>query len=438
MAYLVGVLVFVVGIALSIALHEIGHLAPAKRFGVKCTQYMIGFGPTLWSTRRGETEYGVKAIPLGGYVRMVGMFPPQPGKRARADTTGRFGLLIEQARHDSAQEIGDELPERLFYTKPVWQKLVVMLGGPTMNLVIAVVLLTVWLCGIGLTAQTTTLKSVSQCILPVSAPADATCGADSRPAPAAQAGLKPGDTITSINGVRTTSWSQMQKAIRSGAGQPLTLGIERAGQALTIRATPQLDARNQLDADGNPVLDADGNPVLTKVGFLGVTPASTYQRQSVTDVPGVVWDGLTATAGVVLQIPSKMVGVVQSIGGGERDPNGPISVVGVGRLAGEVTSSSDTTTTDMVVQLLSLLVSLNMALFVFNLIPLLPLDGGHVAGALWEGVRRRWAQARGAADPGPVDVARALPLAYGVACVLLGFSAVLIFADVVNPVRLGG
>ena len=94
MAYLLGVLVIVMGVALSIALHEIGHLVPAKRFGVKCTQYMIGFGPTLWSMRRGETEYGVKAIPLGGYVRMLGMFPPKPVRPARADSTGRWGLMI--------------------------------------------------------------------------------------------------------------------------------------------------------------------------------------------------------------------------------------------------------------------------------------------------------------------------------------------------------
>ena len=99
MAYLLGVLVIGLGVALSIALHEIGHLVPAKRFGVKCTQYMVGFGPTIWSRRKGETEYGLKAVPLGGYVRMIGMFPPAPGRPARADTTGRWSLMIEQARN---------------------------------------------------------------------------------------------------------------------------------------------------------------------------------------------------------------------------------------------------------------------------------------------------------------------------------------------------
>src|SRR3954467_13311345 len=147
MAYLLGVLVIALGVALSIALHEIGHLVPAKRFGVKCTQYMVGFGPTIWSVRRGETEYGIKAIPLGGSIRMVGMFPPIPGRPVRADTTGRWSLLAEQARSEAKREIGDAPRERLFYPKPVWQRLIIMLGGPTMNLVIAVVLLTVIMVG---------------------------------------------------------------------------------------------------------------------------------------------------------------------------------------------------------------------------------------------------------------------------------------------------
>ena len=444
MAYLAGVLFIVVGVALSIALHEIGHLAPAKRFGIKCTQYMVGFGPTLWSTRRGETEYGVKAIPLGGYVRMVGMFPPAPGKRVRADSTGRLGTLIEQARHDSRLEIGDERPERLFYTKPVWQRLVVMLGGPTMNLLIGVVLLTVLLVGIGAAQQTTTLQSVSRCILPVSAAADATCTASTPAAPAAAAGLLPGDTIVTIDGRAVTGWEAVQKAIRDNPGTELTLGIERAGRLIDVKATPALAARQAMDADGNPVTDGSGKDVLQDVGFLGVTTSSEYVRQPVTAVPGVLGHSLAATAGVILRIPQKMVGIAQAaFGGGDRDPNGPISVVGVTRLAGDVASAEGTeaapiTFKDRFAQELSLVMSLNFALFVFNLIPLLPLDGGHVAGALWEGVRRRFATLRGNPDPGPVDVARGLPIAYGVASALLAMSVLLIYADLVNPIKLGG
>jgi membrane-associated protease RseP (regulator of RpoE activity) len=160
-------------------------------------------------------------------------------------------------------------------------------------------------------------------------------------------------------------------------------------------------------------------------------------------VPGVVGEGVVKTAGVVLRIPEKMVGVAQAaFGGGERDVNGPVSVVGVTRFAGEVgatqgTAARPVTLGDKLAFWLGLLASLNLALFVFNLVPLLPLDGGHVAGALWEGLRRRLARLRNRPDPGPVDVARALPLAYGVATVLLGMSVLLIYADLVNPVRLG-
>ena len=444
MAFLAGVLFIVFGVALSIALHEIGHLAPAKLFGIKCTQYMVGFGPTIWSKRRGETEYGIKAIPLGGYVRMVGMFPPQPGKRVRADTTGRWGLMIEQARNDSQREIGDEPAERLFYTKPVWQRLIVMLGGPTMNLLIGVVLLTVILVGIGASQQTTTLQSVSKCILPVTAPADATCSATTPDAPAAAAGLLPGDTILSVDGRQVVDWAGVQKTIRDNPNTELTLGIERDGRPIEIKATPALAPRQAMDADGNPVQDAAGKEVLTDVGFLGVTTTSAYVRQPVTAVPGVLGQSLAATAGVILRIPQKMVGIAQAaFGGADRDPNGPISVVGVTRLAGDVASAEGTaaapiTFTDRFAQELSLIMSLNFALFVFNLIPLLPLDGGHVAGALWEGLRRRFALLRGNPDPGPVDVARALPIAYGVASALLAMSVLLIYADLVNPIKLGG
>ena len=145
MLFVLGVLVVVIGVALSIALHEIGHLVPAKKFGVKVTQYMVGFGPTIWSRRRGETEYGIKAIPLGGYVRMIGMLPPRPGDapgELRTLSTGRFSQMVDQARADSMEEVrpGDE--DRVFYKLSPGKKIIIMLGGPIMNLVIAAVLLT--------------------------------------------------------------------------------------------------------------------------------------------------------------------------------------------------------------------------------------------------------------------------------------------------------
>jgi len=444
MAYLAGVLVIVLGVGLSIALHEIGHLTPAKIFGVKTTQYMVGFGPTLWSTKRGETEYGIKAIPLGGYIRMVGMFPPVPGRPVRADTTGRWSLLAEQARTESQREIGDVPNERLFYTKPVWQRLIIMLGGPTMNLIIAIVLLTLIMVGYGMPEQTTQLSSVSQCVIPASAPADQKCRPSDPAAPAAAAGLKPGDTIISFAGRPVSSWEQVRTAIAGAGGSTVNLGIERAGEQLTVQVSPVANERYVTDDDGQPVLGSDGKRLTERVGFLGVTPTSATVKQPLSAVPGQLGDYLGKTAGVVLRIPQKMVGVAQAaFGGAERDVNGPISILGVSRVAGEVASAQSppdvtTTTVDRFVGLLSLIMSLNLALFIFNLIPLLPLDGGHVAGALWEGLRRQIARVRNRPDPGPVDVARALPIAYGVASLLIGMSVLLIYADLVNPIKLGG
>jgi membrane-associated protease RseP (regulator of RpoE activity) len=444
MAYLAGVLVIAVGVALSIALHEIGHLVPAKRFGVKCTQYMVGFGPTLWSFRRGETEYGVKAIPLGGYVRMVGMFPPAPGRPVRADTTGRWSLMVEQARTESQREIGDVPADRLFYTKKVWQRLVIMLGGPTMNLIIAVTLLSGIMVGYGLPEQTTTLSRVSQCVIPDSAPADRTCTASDPAAPAAAAGLRPGDRIVSFDGVKVSSWDWVRARIADSGGRAVSLGIVRDGRTISVPVTPVTNERYVLDKDDEVVTGSDGKPLTEKVGFLGVTPTNENVSQPISAVPGQLGSYLSQTAGVVLRIPQKMVGVAQAaFGGGERDPNGPISIVGVSRVAGEVASAQGsaearTTVTDRFVTLLSLIMSLNLALFVFNLIPLLPLDGGHAAGALWEGLRRQVARLRRRPDPGPVDVARALPIAYGVASLLIGMSVLLIYADLVRPIKLNG
>jgi membrane-associated protease RseP (regulator of RpoE activity) len=448
MMYLLGVLFVAVGIGASIALHEIGHLVPAKRFGVKVTQYMVGFGPTLWSRHRGETEYGVKAIPLGGYIRMIGMFPPKPGDdpgTVRVSSTGRFSQLMDEARQTSLEEVrpGDE--HRVFYRLSVPKKLTVMLGGPVMNLVIASVLFGGIFTLYGLPEVTTKLSSVSECVdVKQAGQSTATeCTPDMPVAPANEAGLRPGDVLKSVAGTPVATWDDVRVAIRGNLDKPMTIVLERDGQTVTVEARPIVLDLPVYDDQGRPTTDEAGEVVTERAGFLGTSGTPEIVPQPATAVPGLIWEQVSRTAGVVLRIPEKMVGVAEAaFGSGERDPEGPISVVGVGRVAGEV-ANADTSGIDggamaKFVTLVGLIASLNLALFVFNLIPLLPLDGGHVAGALWEGVKRHGARLLKRPDPGYVDVAKALPVAYAVSSVLIVMSVLLIYADIVKPIRLGG
>jgi len=446
--YLLGVLFVALGISVSIALHEVGHLLPAKKFGVKVTQYMVGFGPTIWSRRRGETEYGLKAVPLGGYIRMIGMFPPKPGadpSMLRGSSTGRFSQLMDQAREESREQVkpGDE--GRVFYKLSAPRKLVVMLGGPTMNLVIAVVLMTGIFTLYGIGEITARVSAVSQCVqtVPANGTAPAACSPSDPQAPANVAGIRPGDRVISLAGQPVSSWDDVRALIRPNGGRRIDVVVERDGRQVALTATPILTDLPRFDAEGNPVVGPDGKILTERVGFMGFSPSSEIVKQPLAAVPALIGDQVARTAGVVLRIPEKMVGIAEAaFGDGVRDPNGPISVVGVGRVAGEVAdgqlSGLAGSGVSKFVFLLYLVASLNLALFVFNLIPLLPLDGGHAAGALWEGLRRQVAKLRGRPNPGYVDVAKALPLAYAVSIALIGMSVLLIYADVVSPIKLGG
>ncbi|CAN5457756.1 site-2 protease family protein [soil metagenome] len=441
MLYLIGVLLMLFGVAASIALHEIGHLVPAKKFGVKVTQYMVGFGPTLWSRRRGETEYGVKAIPLGGYIRMIGMFPPRPQDdgRLRTSTTGRWGQMTEQVRAESLEEVGPGDEDRVFYKLPVHQRVIIMLGGPFMNLVIAAALLTGIMTLYGLPQLTSTVSVVSACA--TTDPAVTDC--EGQPAaPAAAAGLREGDVIVEVDGTPVQDWFATSYEIQN-AGDNAVLVIDRAGQRETLSADLVTRQRALLNPDGTVQVDAAGEPIIGDVSFLGASGSVEYVPAPLTEAPAFVGGALADTAGIFLKLPQKMVGVWQAaFGEAERDMEGPVGVVGVGRIAGEAASSDLGGLTETfgarMILLLSLLASLNIALFVFNMIPLLPLDGGHVAGALWEGMKKGWARLRGLPDPGPVDIAKALPVAYSVAIGLIAMTLLLVYADVVNPIRLGG
>ena len=442
--FALGVLVIAAGLGLSIALHEIGHLVPAKLFGVRVTQYMIGFGPTLLSRTRGETEYGLKAVPLGGYIRMIGMFPPHRGEpegTIREDSTGLLQQITEMSEDAKAYESSQYGPEdahRTFVALSVPKKLAVMLGGPAMNLLISVLLMVVLVSGIGLPSVTPTVQSVSQCVVPADAPADVSC--EGKPAaPALAAGIRPGDVLREIDGHRIDRWEDVTAAVRAAEDRTVDVVVERDDRELTLEATLVVDARPVLDESGAPVHAADGEILTEEVGFLGVAGTPDLVPRSPTEVPAMAWDAFVRTGQIVLTLPVRLYEVGEAaFGSAERDPNGPLGVVVVSRLAGEVASVDQPgfELREKTGTMISMLASLNMALFVFNLVPLLPLDGGHVAGALLEGARRLLARLRGRPDPGPVDMSRMLPLTNAVALVFIVMTVLLVYADIVKPITL--
>ncbi len=426
--YALGVLAFVVGIVVSIGLHEMGHMIPAKKFGVKVTQFFVGFGKTVWSTKRGETEYGFKAIPLGGYVKLVGMLPPAKDAdphEVRDSNTGLFTQLATDARNAEYETVTDDDMDRLFYRLPWWKKVIVMSGGPAVNVAIAVVLFGIVIMGFGAQQPTTTVEAVSDCAIS-DADAGRACTAEDPITPAKQAGLQSGDQITSFGGAQVTSWEQLSRDIRDNGDRPVELGYTRDGAAETVTISPSVIARADLDDPDSTV----------QVGFLGVQPSTALERGTPVDVAQTMWQYVEGTAEAIVYLPARMVDVTQAAFGAERDPEGPVGVVGASRISGELVTLGDPTWGERASRVLALLAGLNVFLAMFNMIPILPFDGGHVAGALWEALRRGWARLRGRPDPGYVDVAKALPVAYAMGVVLIVMSVILVYADIVNPVRL--
>jgi membrane-associated protease RseP (regulator of RpoE activity) len=386
---LLGAIGFIVALLISVVLHEAGHLLTAKRFGMKATQFFAGFGATLWSTRRGETEYGVKAIPLGGFVKIVGYTPLE--------------------RIDPADE------PRAFYRQPAARRAVVIVAGVVTNVVLAFLLLAGLAAGIGIpsdNAATTVVRRVSACVS-----ARDVCGPHDPVSPSKRAGLRARDRVVSWAGHPVRDWNELSKAIRdTQPGLTVPVVVERHGTMLTLDAS---------------VANLGGS------GYFGLEPVARTHRLG--PVSAVSWAGrfmggmTVSMAGVVADIPHaipKLFGHERaSTRGGQAG-----SIVGGAEASGQVFSSSDTWR-DKFTSFILLVASLNLFVGLLNLVPLLPLDGGHLAVVGYERLKVLVFRIRGRPDPGPVDMTKLMPLTYVAVTVLVGLGVLLILADVINPLK---
>ena len=392
MSFLLGVAIFVVALLASIMLHEAGHFTTAKLFGMKATQFFVGFGRTIWSRQKGETEYGVKAIPAGGFVKIVGMTD------------------LEDV--DPADE------PRSFRKQPGWQRIIVLAAGSFMHFVLALVLLFIVAAGIGLeTASTgTAVGTVESC---VPANLNSGCVKGDPASPATQAGVKVGDRIVTIGGLRVNSWTQMGKAIRSQqVGQEVPVVVDRHGKLVTLHATLA-----SLPGHGS---------------YLGVSPAAVFQRVGPVSAASYAghefWTMLSGSASVVTSLPKAIPDLFAK--NRADTPGGQVtSVVGAGNITGQVLEARIGWQPKAALVLL-IIASLNIFVGAFNLLPLLPLDGGHLAVVIYERIRYWLARLFGRPDPGPVDYRRLVPLSVGVFALLVGVGLLLIMADLVNPVHI--
>ncbi|MDQ0539378.1 membrane-associated protease RseP (regulator of RpoE activity) [Curtobacterium flaccumfaciens] len=434
--FVLGVVVFIIGLLVSIGLHELGHLSFAKLFNVKVTQYSLGFGKAMWSFKRGETEYGIRPILLGGYISMVGMLKPRASGR-EITNTGMYSAFVQDARQASAEQIADSGGDdsRAFYRLTPWKRIIVMVAGPAMNLVIGIVLFGVLLCGFG--APTTTFTSSVGCVLPNSRTTE--CSPGDAVSPAKQAGIESGDVVLSVNGEQDPTITRVSQVFQESAGEQVTVVVDRDGAWKTLEITPTTATRDVYDAEGKVVKNDDGTTKTQRVGVVGVSIGQSLVRQSPAAVLPATGAQIAASAHLIIDLPQRLVAVWNAaFGAQERSQDSPVSVVGVGRAIGEVSSMSGVPVVDKAYTILGLLASLNIGLFVLNMVPLLPLDGGHIAGALWEAIKRRSFKLVGKADPGPIDLAKTMPLTMVVVVLLAGMSALLIYADIVRPVNLFG
>ena len=394
-----GVIAFVVALLFSVMVHEAGHFLTARRFDMKVTEFFLGFGKRIWSFTRGETEFGIKAIPAGGYCRIVGM------------------------------SVNEEMEEsdrgRAFYLASAPKRLIVLGAGSFLHFVLGFLILVLLLAGIGTTTISNKIGEVAPCIISNSTgAADAKCAPDAPPSPAKISGLMVGDRITAINGTSIKEWSAAVSKIRNSPNKEITLTIKRGASSLTIPITP-----------GTRALDGK------TIGVIGISNTLENRKlpilKAVTNSGSLTWDLLKSSATSLASLPTKIPALFrQTLFHEKRDATGLVGVVGVARVSAQTASDPKLANREKIATFLLIISSLNIFVGLFNLLPLLPLDGGHMAVAVIDGLRRARAKRKGRPAPSEIDVERLLPLTMVVFTILAALSLLLLAADIFNPINL--
>lgn len=389
---LIGVLAFVFALLFSIMVHEYGHYITAKRYGMRVTEFFLGFGKRIWSTQRGETEFGIKAIPAGGYCKISGM------------------------------SVRDEMPadiaHRAFYKARTREKLVVLGSGSVLHFILGFLFLFILFTGVGVVKSLPIIQEVLPCV-----PAKTECTSSDPISPAKQAGLLPGDEVVGINGVRNLEWSEISPVLRESAGKQVSLVILRDGSEISIDLVA---ATRTVDGEDRGFIG-----IVNKYGLVKENPISAIGSSAEATAQLFV-GSIKALIGLPQQIPTL---IRQTFLGEERGTDGLVGIVGVARATGETASSSNLTMGEKIATFLLIIASLNIFVGIFNLIPILPLDGGHIAVALFEGARRQIYRIRGRTEPGKVDIEKLTPITVIVLVALIFLTALLLIADIFNPIN---
>ena len=399
MMFVIGIVLFALAILISVALHECGHMWAARATGMKVRRYFVGFGPTLWSTRRGETEYGIKAIPAGGFCDIAGM--------------------------TSVEELAPDERDRAMYKQKTWKRAAVLFAGPGMNFVIGLVLIyaiaVIW--GLPNLHPSAVIGQTACAASEIKQGQFEKCTGDG---PAAAAGIRAGDVVVKIGDTPVTDFSDMAAAVQKLHGV-VPVVIKRNGQTMTKYVDIVTRQRWVTDGQGGAKLSTIG-----VMGVMGSEPGPMHYNLA-TAVPGTF--AFTGDLSVLLgkslvAIPTKVGALVHAIGGGQRSLDTPISVVGASIIGG------DTVDHGVWMAFWLFLAQLNFILGAINLVPLLPFDGGHIAIAVFEKLRNMIRSARGMVAAAPVNYLKLMPATYVVLVLVVGYMLLTVTADVVNPIRL--